>query len=313
MATTATVNRKSRPRPISKVSAQDDFGFLTSREFDQKKYPRRWLIDSVLVDREVGVIGGPRKSLKTHLSLDAAISIGSGRPFLEHFDVPATRRVVVFSGETSPSDVQDAARRICEAKGISLAEDCDVLWPERFPRLGLVKDRNALRNSLRREKAKVVIIDPLYLTLFDGAQADAASNLYAVGVALRKVASACLDAGATPIFVHHTTKGANRTSSSLDLDDLAWAGIAEFARQWLLVNRREAYRADSGKHKLLVAVGGSAGHSGYWRLDVDEGTLKGDFSGRYWDVSVGSWSGGNVDSAQYSHGDMDDDFEREDH
>ena len=107
---------------------------------------------------------------------------------------------------------------------------------------------------------------------------------------LSRTAETCLDAGATPVLVHHATKSgaklANSADEPLDLDDLAFAGIGEFARQWLLLNRRTPFQPGSGKHALFLNAGGSAGHSSCWEIDVDEGTVTQEFDSRGWKVKV---------------------------
>jgi len=108
---------------------------------------------------------------------------------------------------------------------------------------------------------KVAIIDPLYLCLMGGADRASANNLYEVGPVLFKAAKACLLAGATPVFLHHATKSAKKNAEPLDLEDLAWAGIGEFARQWLLLNRREPFawhrppRLEPGDRRQCRALG----------------------------------------------------------
>jgi replicative DNA helicase len=122
-----------------------------------------------------------------------------------------------------------------------------------------------------------------------GGQGASPSNLYEVGPLLRGVGQACLDAGTTLLLVHHANKSAVKKtgrSGPLDLDDLAFSGVGEYVRQWLLVSRRSPYQPGTGDHLLLMSVGGSAGHSGCWEVDVNEGVLDDDFGGRGWQVRV---------------------------
>jgi len=262
--------------------------FINSATFDSTKYRHGWLIEGILVRGQPGVVGGPKKSLKTSLVIDMAISLGTGTPFLGKFAVPKRRRVVVMSGESGQATIQETARRICKARSVSLS-NCDVLWSFNLPRLQHDDDRKKLSQALHDAKAEVVFIDPLYLCLLDGG-AGATSNLYEVGPILLRAARACLKAGATPIFVHHATKhGSKRAGENgqpLELDDLLFSGIGEFVRQWVLVTRTKPYVSGSGDHHLLLATGGSAGHSGAWELDVSEGVAGKDFSGRHWQVKV---------------------------
>lgn len=57
-------------------------------------------------------------------------------------------------------------------------------------------------------------------------------------------------------------------------------------RQWILLNRRVRYDPDrGGHHELWMSVGGSAGHSGLWGVNIAEGTRQ-DVGGRRWDVEL---------------------------
>jgi hypothetical protein len=71
----------------------------------------------------------------------------------------------------------------------------------------------------------------------------------------------------------------------LELDDMAWAGFQEWVRQWLILSRRESYVPGTGAHRLWLNAGGSAGHSGLWGLDVDEGQYQ-PGRAREWRVQV---------------------------
>jgi hypothetical protein len=171
-----------------------------------------------------------------------------------------------------------------------------VLWVHDLPMLSKQQDLAALTEFLGSNKIDVVFIDPLFLCLLDLASSNSATNLYAIGPVLRAAAQACLQGGATPIFAHHSTKGANRSNRPqqttgnrrsrsvvpLDLDDLAFAGVAEFARQWILLGRSEPYAPGTGRHRLTMTAGGSAGHSGCWHVDVNEGTADSELKGRRW-------------------------------
>jgi hypothetical protein len=79
-------------------------------------------------------------------------------------------------------------------------------------------------------------------------------------------------------LLHHFAK--TRLSNPSDpatLEELSQAGMAEWARQWILLERREPYAFD-GRHAMWMRTGGSAGHAGLWALDVNEG----EFPHRFW-------------------------------
>lgn len=260
---------------------------IDSTAFAAADYRPAWLAKKALVEKQVAVIGGPQKVLKTSLAIDLAVSLASATPWLGEFACPTLKRAAVLSGESGPWALQAMARRVCTAKGIDLAALGENLrWQFALPQLGVLEQLDALRVGLERDRVEVVIIDPLYLCLLAGAGSPRAENLYDIGPLLLLVAQTCLRAGATPIFLHHTTKPTARKLEPLDLTDLAFSGVAEFARQWVLISRREAYDADAGTHHLWLSIGGSVGHGGLWAVDVEEGQLAEDFTGRKWQVTV---------------------------
>lgn len=104
---------------------------------------------------------------------------------------------------------------------------------------------------------------------------------------LRKVTDICQPHGVTVILIHHTRKqGKNKKTSDYEppeLDDMSWAGFAEYARQWLLIGRRTPFEPGSGHHELWLSLGGSAGHSALHAMDIDEGAAG---KPRHWEVDL---------------------------
>ncbi|HEV3142430.1 MAG TPA: AAA family ATPase [Gemmataceae bacterium] len=260
---------------------------IDSARFFAADYRPQWLVEETMVAGQPGVVGGPQKTLKTSIVIDMAISLASGTAWLGKFHCPRVKRVAVASGESGQFALQETARRICAAKGIDPATLAENLrWQFRLPQLSRPEQLDILRAGLKRDGTQVVIIDPLYLSMLAGANGAKAENLFDTGPLLLNVALICESVGATPILLHHTTKPTAWKHEPLDLADLAFSGIAEFARQWLLINRREPFEPGSGIHRLWLAVGGSVGQSGLYALNVDEGKLNLDFSGRSWQVTV---------------------------
>jgi hypothetical protein len=258
--------------------------WITTADLMSQTQAPTWLVKRVMVAGQPLVIGAPQKAGKTCVAIDLALSLAAGTPFLGYFETYRPVRVAMISGESGRWTIMNHARQVCQARSID-PETAKVVWQFDLPQLPNPAHLAALAEGVRREGVEVVIIDPLYLCLLSGAADLQASNLYHVGPLLLNVARACLDAGATPVMLHHTNRPAGAKRDPLELGDLAFSGIAEFARQWLLMNRREPFVAGEPS-KLWLSVGGSCGQGGEWAVDVDEGTLGDDFTGRRWDVTV---------------------------
>ncbi len=258
---------------------------ITSTEFDDGTYDQRFLVTRVLVAGQHCVLGGKSKTMKTTLACDLGISLGSGTPFLNHF--PTVRaRTAIFSGESGAFTLRETARRICDARGIKL-RDVDMRWGFELPQIARAADLDVLAEVIELHNLEVVLIDPAYLCLLGGdTQGKQASNIFDMGTLLLGLSDVAKWTDATIVLLHHCRKNSAEIFTPPELEELSMAGFSEWARQWLLLGRREAYEQDSGLHKLWLNVGGSAGHSGCFAIDINEGILADDFSGRKWDVEV---------------------------
>jgi hypothetical protein len=166
--------------------------------------------------------------------------------------------------------------------------DLGMLWGFQLPQLANAGHVACLARAVQESKVELLLLDPLYLALLAGSVAKGlqASNLMDVGPLLMDITRACLQAGATPVVLHHTKKTLTDPYQPLELTDLAYSGVAEFARQWILINRREKFEQGSGLHRLWMVTGGSIGTGNLYALDINEGVLRDDFTGRIWEVSV---------------------------
>jgi hypothetical protein len=243
---------------------------LPASELCRKEIIREYIVEDFMVRNEPMVIGGASKSLKTTVALELAVSIATGTSFLGHFEVKAPRRVLMVSGESGESTIQDALRLIANRKCLEFDELKDLEISTHLPKLDDVHQVGDLIQDLKERAIEVVIIDPLYRSLRVG---DGASNVYAMGERLEQIAEQIQRAGLTTILLHHFRKQGRTHSEPPDLEDLSQSGVAEFARQFLLLKRREVYGRD-GNHTLWFHWGGSAGHQGSMVLAARTGTRK---------------------------------------
>ena len=257
---------------------------LTAEQLAAEDCNVPYWIDGIWACNDPGVVGGGKKTLKTTIILALLISLATGLPFLGRFAVNAICSVLMLSGESGFAVLKETLQRICKSMGITLAGVKNFHLSEWLPSLDNPRDLSMLEKVIVATGCKVLAVDPLYLCV--GAKADP-SNIFAMGALLRPIAELCRQHGVSLILLHHLRKRSKNDHSYdvPELDDLTYSGTPEFARQWLLLSRREAYTPGSGTHRLWLSAGGSAGHSNLFALDIDEGP-----SGepRRWDVSLSS-------------------------
>jgi hypothetical protein len=262
------------------------YEFIDSAAFARGDYRHDWRVKNVMVRDEPVLVAGRSKTLKTNIVIDLFVSLATATPFLGTFDVPRKIRVAVVSGESGKRTLQETAKRVCRSKGFDLADVGPGLnWCFSLPCLSDLDDMAKFVDPLLDTGAEVVALDPAYLMLGDVN----AANMFEVGPVLRNVGELLVRRGVQPTIVHHANRRIDKREGEaprpMELADIAYSGFDQFARQFLLLSRREVYGHD-GKHALWLVTGGSAGHNGLYGLDVNEGTLAEDFTGRVWEPAV---------------------------
>jgi|GEM_PF-1314164 len=257
----AANEKEAEPWPSREYTATD----LATLDFSIT-----WLCDQVLVALQPAIAGGGWKCLKTSVLIDLFVSLASGTDFLNRFRVPCPVRVGYISAESGMNTNQETFIRICKAKGIDPGSLTDqFIMTDDSHDFTTAAGIAALVAWCKRRQFVAVGVDPAYLN-FAGL-AETSANVFAVGAALRTFSRALLSEGITPTVAHHSIKVPLDRYAPLDLAALSGSGWAEFARQWILLSRRREYVDGSGFHELHCRIGGSAGHSSLWHLDVDEG------------------------------------------
>jgi len=257
---------------------------IDSPAFFAQEFVDHYIIKNILPASQPTILGGLPKTLKTNFALDLSVSAATGSPFLG-FEVVKPVVVLFFSGESGKATIQGAARRIACAKGVDITS-APIHWSFVAPKLPAPDQMTALKSLVKGLKAGLVVIDPLYLSLLDAESAGQASNLFAMGARLVELSSIVEETGSAIVLVHHFRKGNGLDAKyePADLEQLSMSGVAEWARSWLLLSRREAW-APGAPHRLWLNCGGSAGHAAQLALDVDEGDPESPH-GRFWTVTV---------------------------
>lgn len=257
---------------------------VTSERFFASTYDLQWLVEDVLVRDEPIIIGGPSKTLKTSILIDLVIALASATPFLGRFNVPRVARSAFISGESGRRVIQVNAKQVCLSRGIMNRSELPIHWGFKLPTLTYPEHLDVLRKAIEDNGIEFIALDPFYLMVL-GKTVDPKS-MFDMGPLLSEVSALCLEAGCTPILAHHFTKNREHAHGLPEMAELAYAGVAQFMRQWILVSPREKFNAEIGKFFLHFVYGGSAGHCGEIALDIEVGKLTRERDGRKWVVTV---------------------------
>jgi hypothetical protein len=184
--------------------------------------PRRFLVRGLIVEGDYGVHGAEPKAGKTWNGADLAVSVATGTPFLNRFEIDAPGPVIMFVGEGGKGNITRRIRAITEHRGLTDNDLTDLHVSARAPHLAdpdVLKELACLVTTIA---PKLVIVDPFYLA---GRGANGA-DLYAMGELLEGPQHICQDAGASLLVITHF----NRNRETRGAARITGAGPAEWAR-----------------------------------------------------------------------------------
>ncbi len=168
-----------------------------------KETLKDWLVEGLWPRQAVGFIAGQPKAGKSWLTLEMALCLALGEPFLGR-PVPSHGRIAYFLGEETKSDVAARARKLLASKGRTFRDlGGRFLLSSEVPCLESEERRVELAQACTEERIDLVVFDPLERFLGAG-ESNSSKEMRPVNNFLRQVlARQC---GTAVCVVHHTDK-----------------------------------------------------------------------------------------------------------
>lgn len=145
--------------------------------------PPEWLVEGIWQANTYGMLAGEPKTFKSVLATDLALSIASGKPFLNTFNVHKRGTVLMIQEENNPQTVQDRIFKIGNQKKILVArEDKYFGIPEDLPMffcnnygvdLTDSSCRILIEQTIKQTEPILLILDPFYMMLGKANENDA--------------------------------------------------------------------------------------------------------------------------------------------
>jgi hypothetical protein len=238
-------DRKKKPKQNGVVAGPwEEASKFIAREMK----PHGWLIDGIWSSDAHGMLAGAHKAYKSLIAMDLLVSVATGTRFLNHFPVPETGHVIYIQEENKPIMVKDRLEKLIYSRklgGFAQLNGSSLVLqrPEEIPitvrnntGFDLTSDRDLedLVEHVQKTKAKLVVLDPLYL-MTPGIDENSAHQMTPVLANLLKIKQE-LDCGI--LLVHHYKKQ-DRDNPFVGEDDRI-SGTGAFGRWYeslLLVER----------------------------------------------------------------------------
>lgn len=238
------------------------FRVMGADEWRQPAPPMRWDVAGVWPEGSHGPIAGAKKSMKTYTTMDLALSLAAGVPFLGHFPVPSAKPVLYLLGEGGRTPGRRRFERIAEAKGVNAAELVgDGMLSYIYDAAPVDSDTflDPVRRHMYDYQPGLVVLDSLYAF---HPPLDNVGNLYERGAMLARLGQEF--EGVSLVLNDHFNKS---SPAGLDLDSIAQSGMAAWANSWALLAHREDPRVDDGEFRLSVQFGGREWGGSQYNVD----------------------------------------------
>lgn len=256
-------------------------------DFLQVESRDEFLIDRCIPAGQPGVLSARSKSLKSTASMAAAFAMATGTPFLGEYEVARTYRGGVITAESGVPTAQESFRRIAKPSGFTRLDDMrsfDLQVSTKIPHLVDQRGREQLERWIDKHNLEYAFVDPTYKA-FAGVDD---YNLSRMAEVLFPLSDIIDRTGCSLIFVHHhrkTPRAVGEHYAEPTMEDIGGTGWQQWARFFLMLNRRREWDPDTGRHWLWFKTEGSAGFGTRRWMDVCEGR-RDDPGGRVWDVQL---------------------------
>jgi len=166
-----TVYKKNKPQLIT-------YGDLLGSAIDEPQ----WLIEDWWTMGSHGIVAGLPKSYKSLVTTDMALSIATGRPFMNKFEVneKGVGPTLIVQVENTPALLKDRIVKMANDKGLLKGAThindgtLSVTFPANVPMffyndfgfdMTMPDCRADIENIIAREGIRLVVFDPLYLMM----------------------------------------------------------------------------------------------------------------------------------------------------
>ena len=185
------------------ASADPTLPVVRVSEIPSQESAQPWLVEELWGASSVGVIGGAPKCAKTWLGLDLALSVATGTACLGRYAVPEPGPVLVYLAEDALPVVRERIAGMAEHRRLDLAAVEVHVITAPVLRLDRDPDRARLRETIRRLRPRLLLLDPLVrLHGIDENHAGEVAELLAYFRSLQRQFDLSV------LLVHHTRKNA---------------------------------------------------------------------------------------------------------